>query len=57
LKFLFIVTAAFETVTGVALVALPLQLVPLLGESLDTLASIVVARVMGVALVSLGVAC
>ena len=52
------VTAAAETGTGLALLGLPLLVASLLlGASLDTPAALVVARVTGAALLSLGVAC
>jgi hypothetical protein len=58
MKSLLIVTAAAETATGLALLGLPLLVVSLLlGGSLDTPAALVVARVTGAALLSLGVAC
>jgi hypothetical protein len=57
MKSLLIVTAAIETATGVALLGLPLLVVSLLlGGSLDTSAALVVARVGGAALLSIGVA-
>lgn len=58
MKYLLIVTAAVETATGLALLVLPLLVVSLLlGGSLDMAAALVVARVTGAALLSLGVAC
>jgi len=58
MKSLLIVTAAAETATGLALLGLPLLVVSLmLGGSLDTPAALVVARVGGAALLSIGVAC
>lgn len=58
MKSLLIVTAAAETATGLALLGLPSLVVSLLlGGSLDTPAALVVARVTGAALLSLGVAC
>ena len=58
MKSLLIVTAAVETATGLALLGLPLLVVSLLlGGSLDTPAALIVARVTGAALLSLGVAC
>jgi hypothetical protein len=55
---LLIATAAVETATGLALLWLPLLVVSLLlGGSLDTPAALVVARMTGAALLSLGVAC
>lgn len=58
MKSLLIVSAAVETATGLALLGLPLLVVLLLlGGSLDTSAALVVARVTGAALLSLGVAC
>jgi len=58
MKSLLTVTAAVETATGLALLGLPLVVVSLLlGGSLDTPAALVVARMTGAALLSLGVAC
>lgn len=58
MKSLLIVTAAVEAATGVVLLTLPSLVVSLLlGGSLDTPATLVVARVTGAALSSLGVAC
>jgi hypothetical protein len=55
---LFVVTAVIESATGLALLSLPSLVVSLLfGESLDAPAALVVARMTGVALLSLGVAC
>src|ERR1700752_1021992 len=52
------VTAVAEGATGVALVALPSRLATLLlGSSLDAPAVLTLARVAGVALIALGVAC
>ena len=57
-KALLGVTAAAETATGLALAGFPSLVVSLLlGGSLDTPAALVVARMTGVALISLGVAC
>ena len=58
MKSLLIVTAALETAIGLALLGLPsLVVLFLLGESLDAPAALVVARVTGAAMLSLGVAC
>jgi len=58
MKALLTVTAAVETATGLALLGLPSLVVSLLlGGSLDTPAALVVARMTGAALLSLGVAC
>jgi hypothetical protein len=58
MKNLLVVTALLETITGVALMVSPAPPVSLLiGAALDTSAGLVVARVAGVALLSLGVAC
>ena len=55
---LLMTTALIEVVTGVALVVRPSVLLTiLLGSSLDTPTGLVVARVAGTALLSLGVAC
>jgi len=52
------VTAAAETATGLALLGLPMLVASLLlGASLDTPAALVVARVTGAALLSIGIAC
>lgn len=57
-KNLLVLTAAAEAATGLALLGLPpLVASLLLGASLDTPAALVVARVAGAALLSLGVAC
>ena len=57
-KLLFIVTAVIEAATGLALLVSPaLPVSVLLGASLDTPASLTVARVAGAALLSLAVAC
>jgi hypothetical protein len=57
-KVLLIVTAAAETATGLALAGVPLLVISLLlGGSLDSPAALVLARMTGAALVSLGVAC
>jgi hypothetical protein len=58
MKNLLTVTAGIEAATGLALLGLPWLVVSLLlGGSLDTPAALVVARVTGAALLSLGVAC
>jgi len=58
MKSLLIVTAALETATGLALLGLPSLVASLLlGGSLDAPSALVVARVTGAALLSLGVAC
>jgi hypothetical protein len=55
---LLAVTAAVEVATGVALIARPSGVVTLLlGSSLDAPASLTLARVAGIALIALGVAC
>jgi hypothetical protein len=55
---LLTMTAMIEVGTGLVLVALPSQLATLLlGSSLDTPVALTVARVAGVALLALGVAC
>ena len=58
MKNLLIATAAAETATGLALAGAPsLVIALLLGGSLDTPATLIVARMTGAALISLGVAC
>jgi len=58
LKNLLTLTAVLEAGTGVALVALPsLVSTLLLGSSLDSPVALTVARVAGVALLALAVAC
>ena len=55
MKVLLIVTAAAETATGLALAGVPLLVISLLlGGSLDSPAALVLARMTGAALVSLG---
>jgi len=55
---LLIVTAVAETATGLALLELPSLVVSLLfGGSLDTPTALAVARIIGSALISIGVAC
>jgi hypothetical protein len=57
-KTLLIVTAVIETATGLTLLVSPLLVASLLlGEALDSRAALVVARMTGAALISLGVAC
>ena len=57
-KNLLIVTALVETATGVMLLVSPTLVVAfLLGASLDAPAALVVARMAGAALLSLGCAC
>ena len=55
---LFVVTAILESATGLGLLALPSRLAMLLlGSSLEAPVAQTVARVAGVALIALGVAC
>jgi hypothetical protein len=57
-KKLLITTAVIEAAAGVTFLAMPLPLVSILiGAEFDTSADLVVARVAGAALLSLGVAC
>lgn len=57
-KYFFAVTAAAETATGAALLATPSLLVSaLLGASLETPVASSVARILGAALVAIGIAC
>lgn len=58
MKLLFVITAVLEAATGLSLLGLPLLVgLLLLGESLDTPAALMVARVGGAGLLSIGVAC
>jgi quinol-cytochrome oxidoreductase complex cytochrome b subunit len=58
MKILLVVTAVIEAATGLALLGLPSLVVSLLlGASFDSPSALVVARVAGAALLSLGVAC
>ena len=58
MKNVLTLTAVIEVGTGLVLVTLPSLLVTLLlGSSLDTPVALIVARVAGVALLALGVAC
>jgi hypothetical protein len=55
---LLIFTAAAETATGLALLGVPAVVAALLlGGSLDASAALIVARMTGAAVISLGVAC
>jgi hypothetical protein len=58
MKYLLVVTALLEAVTGVALMASPALPVSLLvGAALDTPGGLVVARVAGAGLLALGLVC
>jgi len=58
MKKLLITTAIIESATGLILVSYPSVIAALLfGSSLDSSAALSVARVAGVALISLGIAC
>jgi hypothetical protein len=58
MKTLFIVMAALETATGLALIVSPSTLTwLLLGSSLDASPAIIIARLAGLALLSLGAVC
>lgn len=55
---LFIVTAAIEAATGLALVVAPAAVVArLVGAGVDTAGGMVIARVAGIAMFSIAVAC
>jgi hypothetical protein len=57
-KYLLVLTAVLEAATGIALLALPAVAVSLLlGEQLESSGALVVARVTGAAMLSLGLAC
>jgi len=57
-RYLLILTALAEAATGVAMLAAPVALVSLLlGASLDSTGAVTVARVTGVAMISLAIAC
>jgi hypothetical protein len=57
-KTLFTITAAIEAMTGVALEVAPSSVVLiLLGTPLESPAGVVIARILGAALFSLGTAC
>lgn len=58
MRTLLIVTALFEAATGFGLASAPSLLVSLvIGSALDTRPGLVVARLAGVALITLGLAC
>jgi hypothetical protein len=58
MKMLLIVTAVLEAATGIALAASPALPVSLLiGSPLDTLAGLVIGRLAGAALLTLGLGC
>jgi hypothetical protein len=58
MKKLLITTALIESATGLILVSFPSVIAALLfGSSLDSPVALTVARVAGVALISLGIAC
>jgi hypothetical protein len=58
IKRLLTLTAIIEAGTGLLLVAFPSLLVTLLlGSSLDTPVAIIIVRIAGVALITLGIAC
>jgi hypothetical protein len=57
-KNLLVLTAVLEAATGVGLLAMPVMVVSLLlGDSLDATGALVIARVTGAAMLSLGLAC
>jgi hypothetical protein len=58
IKSLLIITAVFEVLTGLALLASPSRAgVSLTGSPIDSAAGVIVARVAGAALLAIGVAC
>ena len=58
MKLLFLITALAEGATGLALLAVPAQVVALLlGAPIEIPAAITVARLAGVALLSIGILC
>src|SRR5580765_3300684 len=58
MRTLLVATAVLEAATGLGILALPSAVASLmLGSPLDTPAAVAVARVAGVALLALGVAC
>ena len=55
---LLVLTAVLEAATGVGLLAMPVMVVSLLlGASLESTGALVIARVTGAAMLSLGLAC
>ena len=58
MKYLLVLTAVFESATGLALLLTPALLASLLfGVGLDAPIGLIVARIAGAALLALGVAC
>ena len=58
MKNLLVVTALLETITGVALIVSPaLPVSQLIGAAPDTAVALVLARIAGAALLTLGIAC
>jgi len=57
-RYLLVLTAVAEAATGVTMVAAPIIVVSLLlGASLDSPGAVTIARVAGIAMMSLGLAC
>jgi hypothetical protein len=58
MKTLLTITAVVEAITGLALLIAPSEVARvLLGSSLDSLEGLVIGRILGAALFSLGIAC
>ncbi len=58
MKLLISITALFEALTGLALIALPTVVVPLLlGPDLTESSGILISRIAGAALISIAIAC
>lgn len=58
MKLLLSITAVFEALTGLALIAVPSVIAPLLlGSTLTEISGILIGRIAGSALISLAIAC